>query len=185
MRLTFTITTKDAWKHQWHCWTQTALRLTLRLCSLPVFAYYICHAARIDALLTTIVVSVVAIVPAAALALALLDLVRKISAANQQTTAVRVAEIGENDFCFGLLEADGYYYHWTRFENIMETGDSLHFVLSSAKHLRVPKTAFSDPMACQAFLAEARRRWTDARVRENQHSTPHDEAVWPPPPRFQ
>lgn len=185
MKVTFSITKKDAWKYQRRCWTQTALRLAFRLCALPVVAYYICHSAGQDSLLTTVIVSVVAIVPAAALMLALLHLVRKISAANQQSTAVRVAEIGENDFCFGLLEDGGHYYHWTRFENIMETGDSLYFVPSSAQHLRIPKAAFPSEAASQAFLNEARGRWEAARVREGQHIVPQDETVWPPAPRFQ
>ena len=183
-KLTFTITKKDAWKHQWRNWTQTALRLTFRLCTLPVFAYYLCRFGGLDALLTMVVVSVISIVPAAALLLALSDLFRKVSAANQQTTAVRVAEIGEKDFCFGLLESSGHYYHWTRFENIMETSDSLFFVLNSAKHLRIPKTAFPDPAACQAFLAEARRCWNDAQVQESHLVVSHDETVWPPAPHF-
>ena len=185
MKVTFSITKNDAWKHQWQCWTQTTLRLTLRFCALPVVVYYICHSAGLDTLRTMIVVGVATIVPAAALGLALLDLARKISAANQQSTAVRVAEIGENDFCFGLLEDGGHYYHWTRFENIMETKDSLYFVLGSANHLRIPKAAFPNEAASQTFFTEARRRWEAARVREGQYVVPQDETVWPPAPRFQ
>ncbi len=183
MRVTFTISNRDAWKHQWQNWTRSSLRLTLRLCALPVFAYYLCHSGRLDALLTTVVVWVIGIVPGAALLLAFLDLFRKISAANKQSTAVRVAEIGENDFRFGLLESAGHFYHWTRFEDIRETRDSLYFVLSSAKHLRIPKTAFPGEAAAKTFLAEARGRWQAALLKQDQMQVPHDETVWPPPPR--
>lgn len=183
MRVTFTISKRDAWKHQWQDWTCSSLRLTLRLCALPVLAYYLCHSGRLDTLLTTAVVGVIGIVPAAALFLALLDLLRKISAASKQSTAVRVAEIGQNDFRFGLVESSGHFYHWTRFEDIWETGDSLYFVLSSAKHLRIPKTAFSGEAAAQAFLAEAWGWWQAALRKQSQMQVPHDETVWPPPPR--
>lgn len=183
MRVTFTISKRDAWKHQWQNFTHSSLRLTLRLCALPVLAYYVCHSGRLDTRLTTVVVCVIGIVPAAALFLAFLDLFRKISAASKQSTAVRVAEIGENDFRFGLLESSGHFYHWTRFEDIQETSDSLYFVLSSAKHLRIPKTAFPGEAAAQTFLAEAQSRWSTALLKQNQRQVPHDETVWPPPPR--
>lgn len=183
MRVTFTISKQDAEKHQWQNWTRSPLRLTLRLCALPVLAYYICRFGGLDTRLTTVVVCVLGIVPAAALFLAFLDLFRKISAAGKQSTSVRVAEIGENDFRFGLLESFGHFYHWTRFEDIQETNDSLYFVLSSAKHLRIPKTAFPEDAAAQIFLAEARNRWQAALLTQDQRQTPHDETVWPPPPR--
>lgn len=183
MQIKFKVTAKEAWKPRWRTWKRSSLRLTMRLCALPLTAYYACPYFRLDVHLATIIVVVIGIVPLASLVLALIDLLRKAAAVRAATRTEWIAEVGARDFRLGALPSEGHYYHWTRVAAIDETDDGLFLVLTNGTRLGIPRSAFPAPAALQAFLAEARHCWNAARVRENMIIAPEDETVWPPAPR--
>jgi len=184
MKITFTVTKQDAWRHQWRNWIRLPLRLTLQLSAVPLVAFVFCYFGGLGVLLSAIVMLVTGVVPFVAFLLMLTDLFRKVSAVKAGRAGTKIAETGKFDFRMGPANSAGYYHHWSYFNDITETNDYLYFVLRGHQPLQVPKSAFADPATAQAFLAEAHSRWEAAQVRQAQITVLPDETVWPPPPHI-